>query len=150
MRDKLTRVNIILSKEQHDRFKHYAKRYHGSLSQLLRVSAENEMDRQEENTVMYLRSLIEGQSKLQQHMEHMKNNTTKKETSNTIPTTAREIRSILMSSETPLSIPDLTDYMNIPPEEMITAIEWLLDHCIITTIQRTNAPSQYKIRGIKL
>ena len=58
MRDNLERVNIVLTKEQHKRFKELSKKCHGSLSQYLRLAGENEADENKYAQMLNLRPII--------------------------------------------------------------------------------------------
>jgi len=156
MRSNLIRVNIILTKEQHQRFKNYAKRYHGSLSQFLRLAAENEIDNQEDANSFYFRPMIENQEKIIKSLNVIAQQIKKIER---IPSSiqdlksfnnqsiASEIEHILLMTESPLSVPDIMEFLTYSQEEIIEGIEWLLDRCLITQIKRINAPSKYKLRG---
>jgi predicted DNA-binding protein len=156
MRGKLKRVNIVLSKEQHNRFKEYAKRYHGSLSQFLRLAGENEIDDQEDDNDFHLRPLIERQKKIQQLLEKMTHHIKKLQKIQGVSedfnltdkqSIAYDIEHVLLAGETPLSIPEIMEYVSCSQEEIIGGIEWLLDRFIISRIKRINAPSKYKLRG---
>lgn len=156
MRDTLIRVNIVLLKEQHKRFQEYAQRYHGSLSQFLRLAGENEIDQHEDTNEIYLRPIMEQQEKLQQALKKI--NHQLKSTQDSIYQStdfnqmkikkiALEIEEILFSSDTPLTIPEIREYISHSQDDLITGIEWLLDHGCIKRMKQINAPSKYKITG---
>ena len=156
MRDTLIRVNIVLLKEQHQRFQEYAQRYHGSLSQFLRLAGENEIDQHEDTNEIYLRPIMEQQEKLQQALKkinHQLKSTRDSIYQSTdfnqmnIKKIALEIEEILFSSDTPLSIPEIREYISHSQDDLITGIEWLLDHGRIKRMKQINAPSKYKITG---
>lgn len=156
MRETLIRVNIILLKEQHQRFQEYARRYHGSLSQFLRLAGENEIDQQEDSNALYLRPLLEQQEKLQQALKKINHQLKSNQgpishssdiTQMNIKKITLEIEEILFSSDTPLSIPEIREYISHSQDDLITGIEWLLDHGRIKRMKQINAPSKYKITG---
>jgi hypothetical protein len=156
MREELIRTNIVLTREQHIRFKQYAKRYHGSLSQFLRLSAENEINDQKDTNDFHLRPIIEKIGQIQQELKQlstqlhdfkMRNAPHNDSRNSIIQSMALEAEHLLLSSDTPLTIPEINEYLSYPPEQIIQSIEWLLDRGYIERIHRVNAPSKWKIRG---
>lgn len=156
VREKLIRVNIVLSKEQHERFKDFAKRYHGSLSQFLRMSGENEIRDQDDNSELILRPIIERQDKTMKTLEKISQQLNKGQNNlgfgkysnfSYRQLTAFEIERVLLKNELPLSVPEILEYVSYSQEEVIDGIEYLLDRGQLTRIKRINAPSKYKIRG---
>lgn len=59
MRDDLERVNVVLTKEQHLRFREYSRRYQGSVSQFLRLAGEKELNRNNGTEELKLRPIFE-------------------------------------------------------------------------------------------
>lgn len=154
MRDTLIRVNIILLKEQHRRFQEYARRYHGSLSQFLRLAGENEIDSQEDTQDFRLRPIMEQQEKLYQAISKIDHQL---KTSPTIQSStlakrniqkvALEVEEVLLSTDASLSVPELGGYLSYSQEDLITGIEWLLDRGRIKRMKQINAPSKYRVPG---
>jgi len=154
MRETLIRVNIILLKDQHQRFQEYARRYHGSLSQFLRLAGENEIDKQEDTNEYYLRPVIEQQERLYQELKKIdtqlkidhtgQSNSIAKMNTKKI---ALEIEEILLSSDATLSVPEIGEYLACSQDDIITAVEWLLDHGRINRMKQINAPSKYRVPG---
>jgi hypothetical protein len=156
MRKKLTRVNIILSKDQHERFKEYAKRYHGSLSQFLRLAGENEIDNQEDTTDFHFRPIIELEEKNHQVIQKIEKQIKSLKTSSDFASNASHskkaiiadgIEQILLHNENSLTVPEIQEYLSYSSEDLILGIEWLLDHKKIEQIERINAPSKWSIKG---
>lgn len=156
MRETLIRVNIILLKDQHERFKKYAQRYHGSLSQFLRLAGENEIDKQEDTNALILQPLMEQQEKLYQGIrkvdQQVKLNYDVISSSNKLSQMHRkqialEIEELLISIDDPVTIPEMGEYISHPPDDLVQGVEWLLDHGRIRQIEQINAPSKYRIMG---
>jgi hypothetical protein len=151
----LKRVNIVLSKEQHNRFKDYSKRYHGSLSQFLRFAGENAIDKANDDLDFLFRPIMmkqdEGQNLMEiilQKIKTLQSNNNHQFASYQEPAIIAELETILLESNNPLSVPEIMDYTSYPQQEIIKGIEWLLDQCQISRMERMNAPSKYKIRGV--
>lgn len=156
MRDALTRVNIVLLKDQHERFKQYAQQYHGSLSQFLRLAGENEIDQQENTNAFLLRPILEQQEKLHSSIEKI--NQQMKSNYDIISgatgffqiqhkVIALEIEHLLLSVDTSLSIPELGEYLPYSQDNLISGIEWLIDHARVKRLKQINAPSKYRLTG---
>ena len=73
MRDNLERVNIVLTKEQHKRFKKYAVRFHGSLSQFIRLAAENEINDEEKMETLYIQPVLKQMNQFNEKLELTRN-----------------------------------------------------------------------------
>ena len=59
MRDNLKRVTIVLTKNQHKKYKIYARKYHGSVSQFIRLAAETAINDDIDKTDLKLRPIFE-------------------------------------------------------------------------------------------
>ena len=154
MRATLTRVNIVLLKEQHKRFQEYAQRYHGSLSQFLRLAGENEIDQQDDTNPMMFRPIMELQEKLYQEVKKIDQQLKTSHISQSgcidqsnIKKIALDIEGIFFSTDAPMSVPQIGDYLSYPQEDLITGVEWLLDRGRIKRMKQINAPSKYRLPG---
>ncbi len=155
MRDNLERVTIVLTKEQHQRFKEYSKRYHGSLSQFLRMAGENEADENNGSDVLNLRPIIKKLemigSIVQQMDERLKRtesgtNYVVDKLGSKIEKVAEDIAEILLHKGH-LSIPEMGNYLPYTQEEIISGVEKLEGKFAIIRIKQLTAPSKWKIRG---
>lgn len=157
MRDNLERVTIVLTKEQHQRFKEFANKCHGSLSQFLRMAGENEADDNKHTQMLNLRPIIK---KLEKNSDKIKQieeklNRTEKGTEyivnkigNITDKIGDDIEKLLLHKPK-LSIPEIGTYLPYTQEEIISAIERLEEKFVVTRIRRDDAPSRWKIRGDK-
>ncbi len=152
MRDNLERVNIVLTKEQHKRFKKYAVRFHGSLSQFIRLAAENEINDEEKMEALYIQPVLKEMNKFNEKLDftkkslnsiisHLKVNTSNKKF------ISEEIIQLLLKHEESLSIPGMLEYLPFQQQDLIEGIEELLDTCSVREIPRPNAPSKWTIIG---
>ena len=155
IRDNLERVNIVLTKEQHRRFKEYAKKYHGSLSQFLRMAGENESDENNGADVFNLRPVIKkletNGNIIQQIDERLKR--TEKGTDYIVDKLGSKIEKIaddieeLLLHRGKLSVPEIGNYLPYTQEEIISGIEKLEEKFAVIRVKQLNAPSKWKIRG---
>ena len=155
MRDNLERVTIVLTKEQHQRFKEYSKRYHGSLSQFLRMAGENEADENNGSDMLNLRPIIKKLemigSIVQQMDERLKRtesgtNYVVDKLGSKIEKVAEDIAELLLHKGQ-LSIPEMGNYLPHTQEEIISGVEKLEGKFAIIRIEQLTAPSKWKIRG---
>ena len=155
MRDNLERVNIVLTKEQHKRFREYAQKYHGSLSQFLRLAAENESD-DNDAFMINLRPIIKKLDELEDFSHQILEKIDKiyhgaeylvDRLGNKSGKIADDIEKLLLQKGIGLSIPEIGKYLPYKQEEIISGIEKLVDEFAIVKIERVNAPSMWRIRG---
>ena len=156
MRDNLERVTIVLTKDQHLRFKEYAKRYHGSVSQFIRLAGDNEILGNSGNDDLKVRPIVEKMEKtgrlIQQIEVQLKKvergiNFVVRKIGTKEDQIAHEIAEILLSSDRSLSIPEITGYLAYKQEDVICGIEKLEERFAVTRIEQINSPSKWKIRG---
>jgi len=157
MRDNLERVTIVLTKEQHRRFKEYARRYHGSLSQFLRMAGENEADENNGSDVLNLRPIIKKLKMIEDTVQQMDERLKRTESGtdyvvdklgSKIEKVAEDIAELLLHRGK-LSIPEIANYLPYNQEEIISGVEKLEDKLAIVRIKQINSPSKWKIRGDK-
>jgi len=157
MRDNLERVTIVLTKEQHRRFKEYARRYHGSLSQFLRMAGENEADENNGSDVLNLRPIIKKLKMIGDTVQQMDERLKRTESGtdyvvdklgSKIEKVAEDIADLLLHKGK-LSIPEIANYLPYNQEEIISGVEKLEDKLAIVRIKQINSPSKWKIRGDK-
>lgn len=155
MRDNLVRVNIVLTKKQRERFKRYARRYHGSLSQFLRLAAENEIDESNEYEEMKLRPVIELLEKNGNVIQKISRTIMKVEGDVDIVAekiagmndkVADDIEDLLLNRRGALSIPEIAGYLPCDQEELIRGIERLQETFAVERIGQINAPSKWMIK----
>lgn len=156
MRDTLERVTIVLSKEQHCRFREFARRYHGSVSQFLRMAAENAIDdgkdKGERSLLPLLRGLERTETALKQidarisGIERQAGFLPSKSESKT-EVIAEEIERFLLTSNGRFSVPELGGYLPYSQEEIVRGIELLEERFAVSRIKQVNGPSKWKIRG---
>ena len=155
MRDNLERVNIVLTKEQHKRFKELAKKCHGSLSQYLRLAGENESDENKYAQMLNLRPIIkklETNSEMIKQIEEKLKITEKAveyvvdKIGNKTEKIADDIEKLLLQKNK-LSVPEMVNYLPYSQEEIISGVENLEEKFVIEKISRPNGPSKWKIRG---
>lgn len=156
MRDNLERVTIVLTKEQHHRFKEYARRYHGSVSQFIRLAGLNEMDDNNNTEDLRFRPITE---KLEETVSMIQNIYRRLQTiergtdfvverlGSKMDKIANDVEELLLSSGRMFSIPEITGYLQYEQEEIISGIEKLEERFSITRIRQINSPSKWKIRG---
>ena len=158
MRDNLERVSIVLMKDQHQRFKEYAKRCHGSLSQFLRMAAENEIDSNSGVDEVNLRPIIEilegVRSMVQQiegRLERIGRGTDFiiEKFGSRMEKVAGDVEELLLQKGNGLSIPEIGNYLPYNQNEIIQGIERLEEKFAVRRIEQVNAPSKWKIRGDK-
>lgn len=156
IRGNLRRVTIVLIKGQHTRFKEAARKYHGSLSQFLRLAGENEIRSDGRNDALNLRPIAEKQEitadsvkeigkKLQRvelGMEFLVNKVGCR-----IEKVAYDIEDLLLNKNTDLSIPEIGNYLPFEQEEIIEAMEFLEEKFLVKRIEKLNAPSKWIVRG---
>jgi len=157
MRDNLERVTIVLTKEQHRRFKEYARRYHGSLSQFLRMAGENEADENNGSDVLNLRPIVKKLKMVGDTVQQMDERLKRTESGtdyvvdklgSKIEKVAEDIAELLLHKGK-LSIPEIANYLPYNQEEIISGVEKLEDKLAIVRIKQINSPSKWKIRGDK-
>ena len=155
MRDNLERVTIVLTKEQHKRFKEYSRKFHGSLSQFLRLAGENETDEGKKADMFDLRPIIkklEANGNLIQQMEDRLKKTEKGtdyivgKLGNNVDKIADNVEELLLHKGK-LSIPEMGNYLPYTQEEIISAVERLEERFAIVSIKRLSSPSKWNIRG---
>lgn len=156
MRDNLERVTIVLGKEQHQRFKDYSKKYHGSVSQFLRHAGENELDENDGVDDFKLRPIFEQLEKTSTNVQVMQRTLQKleKEIDSIAEQKRRKdeyianhIEELLLSSKNKLSIPEIAGYLPYEQEMIIRGIEKLEERFVIVRIKQVNGMSKWKIRG---
>lgn len=155
MRDDLERVNVVLTKEQHQRFREYSRKYHGSVSQFLRLAGENEIDENDGVDELKLRPIFERLDKacvyiqniqgMVQRLEREIDSNTRRRRKNDY--VASHIEELLSSVTSNLSIPEMTGYLPYEQEEIIRGIETLEERFAVIRIKQINGPSKWKIRG---
>lgn len=157
MRDNLERVTVVLTKEQHRRFKEYARRYHGSLSQFLRMAGENEADENNGSDVLNLRPIIKKLKMIGDTVQQVDARLKRIESGtdyvvdklgSKIEKVAEDIAELLLHKGK-LSIPEIANYLPYNQEEIISGVEKLEDKLAIVRIKQINSPSKWKIRGDK-
>lgn len=155
MRDNLERVTIVLTKEQHRRFKEYAKKFHGSLSQFLRMAGENEANRSDDADVINLRPIVKElgiiRGKVEQIDERVKRikgeiNYVVEKLGNKTEKIADDIEELLLHKGK-LSVPEMENYIPYTQEEIVSGVEKLEEKFTVVRIKRLSAPSKWKIRG---
>ena len=158
MRSNLKRVNIVLTREQHQKFKDFAQRYHGSVSQFLRLAAEMEIENGDVKDEVNLRPLVELMDKtyiLIQEVEARLERIGKgiesilDDQGNWVKKVSQDIESLLYKQGKGLSIPEMANYLSYSQNELIQGIEHLDDTFAVTKIEQINSPSKWKIRGMK-
>jgi len=162
LRDNLKRVNISgLTEEQHQRFKKYAKSYHGSFSQLVRVAAENEIERSQNGggtaeIGVTLRPLVEGLENVEKAVERIANRLEKVERGvdflvdkwgSRIEKVADDVEKLLEERGDALSVPEIGDFLPYSQNEIIKALEKLEDEFVVVRVERENGPTKWRIRG---
>jgi hypothetical protein len=153
MRDNLERVNIVLTKEQHARFKEYSIRYHGSLSQFLRLAAESELDRSEKLEIIYVQPVLKRLDQLVSSQDRM-NEILTKNISNMLKTSknarkkiADDILNLLLGIDKLIGVPEMVEYLPYNQDEIIDGLEELIDTYSIKEIPQPNAPSKWQLIG---
>lgn len=156
MRNNLERVTIVLTKEQHQRFKELSRKTHGSLSEFIRMAGENATNKNKTD-VLTIRSIIKKleltSDIIQQIDERLKK--TENGTEYLVDKIGNKIEKIadiiekLLLQKGELSIPEIGTYLPYTQEEIISAIERLEEKFAIVRIRRDAAPSRWKIRGDK-
>lgn len=156
MRDNLERVNIVLTKEQHARFKEYARRYHGSLSQFLRMAGENQIEDNNGVDDLKLRPIVEKLEKIVDSVQKIDGRLKRveKETGFVVEKlgskdekVADDIERLLLEKGIKLSIPEIRNYLPYSQEEIISGMERLEMDFVVLKIPEINAPSKWIIRG---
>jgi hypothetical protein len=155
MRDNLEKVTIVLTKEQHQRFRELAKKCHGSLSQYLRLAGENLADENKYAQALNFRQIIkklETNSNIIDQIEE-KLKRTEKQTEYIVNKIGDKTEKIaddieeLLLKKSNLSVPEMINYLPYSQEEIISGIEKLEERFLIEKISRPNAPSKWRIRG---
>ena len=156
MRDHLERVTIVLTKEQHKRFKEYSKRCHGSLSQFLRMAAENETDENKDAYMVNFRPIIKKLEMIENMIHQVEGKLQKMERGTEYAIdrlgskndkVSDEIEQLLINTRNELSVPEIGNYLSYSQEEIISGIEKLEERFAIIRIERIYATSKWKIRG---
>ena len=158
MRNNLKRVTIVLTKDQHLKYKEYARKYHGSVSQFIRLAAEKAISDDIDLIDLRLRPIfekleninlsIDGSNKIL-HLLNRNTNFLVDKIGDKVEKIAYCIEKLLLSNNRPLSIPEITGYLPYTQEEIIDAIEFLEEKFYVERIKQLNSPSKWKIRGDK-
>ena len=156
MRDHLERVTIVLTKEQHQRFREYSKRCHGSLSQFLRMAAENETDENKDAYMVNFRPIIKKLEIMECLFHQIEGRLQKIERGTDYAIdrlgshteeVSEDVENLLLKKGIELSIPEIGNYLPYNQEEIISAIEKLDERFAVIKIERASGPSKWKIRG---
>ena len=156
MRDHLERVTIVLTKEQHQRFREFSKKCHGSLSQFLRMAAENETDQNKDAYMVNFRPIIKKLETLEGEFQQIIGKIQKIERGTDYAINrlgsryeliCEDIENLLLEKGIELSIPEIGNYLPYTQEEVISGIEKLEERFSLIKIERNSAPSKWKIRG---
>lgn len=161
MRKGLKRINIVLTDEQHPRFREFARRYHGSLSQLLRAAAENEIERNQNggDTVEIdatLRPLVERLEELEKTVKMVEKRLEKTgrgvdflvdRFGDKTEKISDDIEELLLREGRELSVPDMGDFLPYSQSEILHGIEKLEDEFAVVRAERENGPTRWKIKG---
>lgn len=156
MRDNLERVNIVLTKEQHVRFKEFARRFHGSLSQFMRMAAENQIIDDSGIDDLKLRPIVEELEKIRDSVQKINVRLRKMEKGTDFVVeklgsknekVADDIERLLLEKGIKLSIPEIGNYLPYSQDEVISGMERLESDFVVSKIPEINAPSKWIIRG---
>ena len=162
MRDNLKRVNIVLTKEQIPRFREAAKRCHGSVSQFLRMAAENELERGRNGggtaeIDVALRPLVDRLENLEKAVERIENKVVKNEKGidflvdmygGRIEKVARDVKRLFEERGGELSVPDMGDFLPYGQDELIKAVEKLEDDdFMLVRVEHEKGITKWRLRG---
>lgn len=162
LRDNLKRVNIILTKEEHPRFKKHAeKHYHNSLSQFARASMEIEIERHQNgggivDIDVILRPLVERLEEVEKAVNQIANGVEKTERGvdllvgrfgSRIEKVADDVEKLLEERGEALSVPEIGDFLPYSQDEIIRALEKLEDEFAVVRVESEKRPTRWRIRG---
>ena len=156
MRDNLERVHVVLTKDQHQRFKEYASRFHGSVSQFIRMASENELTSNSDKEELKLRPIYDKLNQMEIIVRSIERKLLRIEKVTEYLTQrigtrgekiAGDIEELLLAQNYGLSIPEMKGYLPYEQEELIRGIEYLEERFAVKRQGRINAPSKWMIRG---
>ena len=155
VRDDLERVNVVLTKEQHQRFRLYSRKYHGSVSQFLRLAGEKELDESDGADDLKLRPIYERLDKTCAFTQSIQGTVQRLEREMEFITrmrrrndyVANHIEEFLSTVTNDLSIPEITGYLPYDQEQIVRGIEILEERFAVIRIKQVNGPSKWKIRS---
>ena len=156
MRNNLRRVTIVMTKNGHARFREASRKYHGSLSQFVRMACENAIRNDGKSDALDFRSIVEKQGDIVNSIHEIEKRLQKVELGtgflvdrfgSDLDKVACDIEGFLLNKNASLSIPELRGYMQYEQEEIISGMEQLEERFAVERIRQVNGPSKWKIQG---
>lgn len=161
LRENLKRVQIVLTKEQAERYKEFAKKCHGSRSQFLRMAAENEIERGQNGggtaeIDVTLRPLVERLEEVEKAVKRIENRLVKTEkgvdflvdkSGSRIDKVADDVEKVLEEHGGELGVPDIGDLLPYTQSEIIRGLEKLEEEFAVKRAENEKGVTKWRLRG---
>ena len=161
LRENLKRVNIVLTKEQAERYTEFAKKCHGSRSQFLRMAAENAIERGQNGggtaeIDVTLRPLVERLEEVEKAVKRIENRLVKTEkgvdflvdkSGSRIDKVADDVEKVLEEHGGELGVPDIGDLLPYTQSEIIRGLEKLEEEFAVKRAENEKGIPKWRIRG---